>query len=282
MLKPIKRLLQEKLKKKLSKQELSLLPSSYQKIGDIVILNLKKELWKYDEQIGKFLLKKIPSTRTVCRRINFITTKHRKPSLKVIVGSKKTETIHKEHGIIYKLDVNEIMFAKGNLNERKRISKLVKKDEVVVDMFAGIGYFSIGIAKTSKPKRVYSIEINPVAYHYLWENIRLNKLEHKNFPIFGDCVVEISKLGRVADRVIMGLLPSCKEYLVDAMKVVKPNGIIHYHGIAKKEEWKKLLEDVEIAAEVEGVKVKVLKKVKVKSYAPKVYHFVLDCKILET
>lgn len=281
MLKSIKRLLQEELKG-LSKQELSLLPSSYQKIGDIVILNLKKELWKYDKQIGKILLKKIPSTRTVCRRTDFITTKHRKPSLKVIAGDKKTETIHKEHGILYKLDVNEIMFAKGNLNERKRISKLVKKDEVVVDMFSGIGYFSIGIAKTSKPKRVYSIEINPIAYHYLWENIKLNKLEDKIFPILGDCIVKIPKLGRIADRLIMGLLPSCKEYLVDAMKVVKPNGIIHYHGTGKKEDWKNLLEDVETAAEIEGFKVKLLKKVKVKSYAPKIYHFVLDCKILET
>lgn len=281
MLKPIKRLLQEELKK-LPKQELSLLPSSYQKIGDIVIVNLKKELWKHDEQIGRILLKKIPNTRTVCRRIEFITTKHRKPSLKVIAGDRKTETIHKEHGIIYKLDVNEIMFAKGNLNERKRISKLVKKDEVVVDMFAGIGYFSIGIAKTSKPKKVYSIEINPVAYHYLRENIKLNKVKDKLISILGDCVVEIPKLGRIADRVIMGLLPSCKEYLVDAMKVVKPNGIIHYHGTARKEEWKKVLEDVETAAEIEGFKVKLLKKIKVKSYAPNVYHFVLDCKILES
>ena len=281
MLKPIKRLLQEELKK-LSKKELSLLPSSYQKIGDIVILNLKKELWKYDEKIGKILLKKIPRTRTVCRRTGFITTEHRKPSLKVIAGDRKTETIHKEHGIGYKLDVNKIMFAKGNLNERKRVAKLVKKDEVVVDMFAGIGYFSIGIAKTSKPKRVYSIEINHVAYRYLRENIKLNKLKYKITPILGDCIVEIPKLGRTADRVIMGLLPSCKEYLVDAMKVVKVNGIIHYHGTAKKEDWKKLLEEVETVAEIEGFKVKLLKKVKVKSYAPKVYHWVLDCKILET
>lgn len=281
MLKPIKRLLQEELKK-LSKQELSLLPSSYQKIGDIIILNLKKELWKYDGQIGKILLKKIPSTKTVCRRIEFITTKYRKPSLKVIAGDRKTQTIHKEHGIVYKLDVNEIMFAKGNLNERKRISRLVNKDEVVVDMFAGIGYFSIGIAKTSKLKKVYSIEINPVAYRYLRENIKLNKVKDKIISILGDCVIEIPKLGRIADRVLMGLLPSSKEYLVDAMKVVKLNGIIHYHGTAKKEDWKKLLEDVKTAADIEGFKVKLLKKVKVKSYSPKVYHWVLDCKISET
>ena len=277
MLKPIKQLLQEELKKKIPDEELFLLPSSYQKIGNIVILNLKEKLWKYDKKIGKIILEKIPDTKTVCRRTDFITTQHRKPALKIIAGEKKTETIHKEHGIIYKLDVNEIMFAKGNLNERNRLSKLVKKNEVVVDMFAGIGYFSLGVAKTSKPKKVYAIEINPIAYNYLKENIKLNKVEDKIVPILGDCIVELPKLGRIADRVIMGFLPSCKEYLIDAMKVIKLNGIIHYHGTTK--DWEELLDDVKTAAEIEGFKVESIEKRKVKSYAPKIYHLVLDCRI---
>lgn len=282
MLKPIKKLLQENFENKLSEKESSLLPSSYQKIGDVIILNLKEELWKYDKQIGQFLLGKIPDTRTVCRRTGFITTERRKPQVKIITGDKNTETIHKEHGIFYKLDVNEIMFAKGNLSERKRITKLIKDGETIVDMFSGIGYFSIGIAKFSNPKKICSIEINSKAYNYLCENIRLNKVQDKIIPILGDCVVEIPNLGRIADRVIMGLLPSCKEYLIDAMKVVKPSGVIHYHGTAEKEEWKGLFEDVETAAEIEGFKVELLRKVRVKSYAPKIYHWVLDCKIFET
>jgi len=277
MLKPIKKLLQENFKEKFNRKELSLLPSSYQKIGNIVILNLKEELWKYDKQIGQFLLKKIPDTRTICRRTGFITTEQRRPQLEVIVGDKNTETIHKEHGILYKLDVNDIMFAKGNLNERNRITKLVTKNETVVDMFSGIGYFSIPIAKLSNPRKVISIEINPVAYHYLCANIKLNKVEDKVIPVLGDCVVEIPKLGRIADRVIMGLLPSCKEYLIDAMKVIKQNGVIHYHGTAKY--WKELFDDVKTAAEIEGFKVELIRKVRVKSYAPRIYHLVLNCRI---
>ncbi len=277
MLKPIKRLLQEQLEGQLSKEDLSLLPSSYQKIGNIVILNLKEKLWKYDKKIGKIILEKIPDTKTVCRRTGFIKTQHRKPALKVIAGERKTETVHKEHGILYKLDVNEIMFAKGNLSERNRISKLVKKNEVVVDMFAGIGYFSLGVAKNSKPKKVYAIEINPVAYKYLKENIKLNRVENKIISILGDSVVELPKLGRIADRVIMGLLPSCKEYLLDTMKIIKPNAIIHYHGTAK--DWKELFENVKTAADINGLKVKLIQKNKVKSYAPKIYHWVLDCRI---
>jgi tRNA wybutosine-synthesizing protein 2 len=279
MLKPIKQLLQEELKNKIPSEELSLLPSSYQKIGKIVILNLKEELWKHDKKIGSIILKKIPDTKTVCRRTDFISTKYRKPAVKVIAGEKKTETIHKEHGVLYKLDVKEIMFAKGNLNERNRISKLVKKDEVVIDMFAGIGYFSLGVAKTSKPKKVYAIEINPAAYKYLKENIKLNKVEDKVVPILGDSVIELPKLGRIADRVIMGLLPSCKVYLMDAMKVIKSNGIIHYHGNAI--DWRELFDHVKIASEMYGFKVELIKRIRVKSYAPKIYHWVLDCKILQ-
>jgi tRNA wybutosine-synthesizing protein 2 len=278
MLKPIKLLLREKLREKIPEKELSLLPSGYQKIGNIVILNLKKELLKYDKDIARIILESIPDTKTVCRRTGFISTIHRKPALTIVAGEKTTETVHKEHGIFYKLDVNEIMFSKGNLSERKRITKLIEEDEVVVDMFSGIGYFSIPIAKTSKPKKVYSIEINPKAYNYLLENIKLNGVENKIVPILGDCVFEVSKLGRIADRVIMGLLPSCKEYLIDALKVIKSNGFIHYHGTAK--DWKELFEDVKTAAEIEGFNVELLEKVRVKSYAPKIYHWVLDCRII--
>jgi tRNA wybutosine-synthesizing protein 2 len=279
MLKPIKKLLQENLNE-LSKKDLLLLPSSYQKIGNIVIVNLNKELWKYDRKIGRIILENIPDTKTVCRRTGFIIGRTRRPQVKVIAGEKNTKTVHKEHGISYKIDVNEIMFSKGNLSERNRLTKLVGRNEVIVDMFAGIGYFSLPLAKYSQPKKVYAIEINPDAYHYLNENIKLNKVEDTVVPILGDCVIEVAKLDRIADRVLMGLLPSSKEYLMDAMKVVKKNGIIHYHGVTKENEWKQLFDDVKVAAELYGFKVELLKKIKVKSYAPGVYHWVLDCGIL--
>jgi tRNA wybutosine-synthesizing protein 2 len=278
MLKPIKKLLQENLNE-LSKKELLLLPSSYQKIGNIVIVNLNKELWKYDRKIGRIILENIPDTKTVCRRTGFIIGRTRRPQVKVIAGEKNTGTVHKEHGISYKIDANKIMFSKGNLSERNRLTKLVGRNEVIVDMFAGIGYFSLPLAKYCQPKKVYAIEINPDAYRYLNENMKLNKVEDKVVPILGDCLIEVAKLGRIADRVLMGLLPSSKEYLMDAMKVIKKNGIMHYHGTAKENEWKQLFDDVKTAAELYGFEVELLKKTKVKSYAPKIYHWVLDCRI---
>jgi tRNA wybutosine-synthesizing protein 2 len=277
MLKPVKKLLIDNLD--IPKSKIPLIPSSYQKIGDIIIFNLKEGLENYGKDIGKTFLKKIPNTRTVCVRTGFIKNQFRQPQVKVIAGNKNTETIHKEHGVSFKIDVSNIMFSKGNLNERKRITKLVNDGEVIVDMFAGIGYFSIGIAKFSEASKVYSIELNPISYQYLCENIKLNDVQDKIIPILGDCVVEIPKLGRIGDRILMGLLPSSKDYLLDAMKAIKPNGIIHYHGTGKKEDWKKMFEDVETAAEIASFKTELIRKVKVKSYAPKIYHWVLDCRI---
>ena len=276
MLEKIKILLQQNLENKLSKKELSLLPSSYQRIGNIIILNLKPELQKYGNDIGKIILGNIPKAETVCTRTGSIKDTYREPQMKIIAGKKSTKTIHKENNIIYNIDVNNIMFSKGNLAERKRIISQVKQGETIIDMFAGIGYFSLGIGKFSKAKKIYSIEINPNAFKLLKQNITTNKINNI-VPIYGDCIIKIPKLEK-ADRILMGLLPTSKDYLLDSMKAAKPNTIIHYHTTGKKSD--NLFEDVKIAAKISGFNAKLLKQKKVKSYAPKVYHYVLDCKII--
>lgn len=281
MVKPIKQLLNEKLK--LPKKEQTLLPSSYQKIGDIVIINIKPPLWKYDKKIGKIILGNIPNTRTVCRKTDFIKGKFREPNIKIISGEKNTETIHKEHGIEYKLDVAKIMFSKGNINERQRLIDQVSEGETVVDMFAGIGYFSLGIAKFSEAKKIYSMELNPESYHYLWENIKLNQVTDKVVPMFGDCREEcesLSEMGRIADRILMGLLPTPKEYLDSVMKIIKNHGTIHYHSTLGKEEgYEKLMMEINTIALRYGMQVELINFKEVKSYAPNVNHVVLDVKI---
>lgn len=267
------------MREKLAESELSKLPSGYQIIGHIIILNLHPEIINRKKIIAREILNFISHAKTICIKKGSVHDQYRKPSIEYVLGKKDFEVTLIENKCKYKFDARKIMFSKGNKYEKLRIVKLVKPNEIIVDMFSGVGYWSIPIAKFSNPKKVYSIEINPTAYHYLCENIKLNNVRDKVIPIHGDCVVEIPKLGRVADRVIMGLLPSSKEYLLDAMKVVKTNGIIHYHAISKKDNWKELLEDVKTAAEIEGFKVKLKRKVRVKSYAPKIYHFVLDCEI---
>ncbi|MFB6089203.1 MAG: class I SAM-dependent methyltransferase family protein [Candidatus Aenigmatarchaeota archaeon] len=265
----VKDMLKEKLENNLTESELNKLPSGYQKIGDIIILKLKEGL--PEEEIAEILMDEIPNTRSVCKYTGEIKGEFREPQVRVLAGDENMEIVHKEHGCKYKFDISKIMWSKGNLKERMRIAKLVENGEAIVDMFAGIGYFSVPIGVHSNPEIVYSVEKNPVAFKYFKENIRLNKIQDKIKPFNGDCSDVVPGLNVKADRVIMGILPSPKEYLPAAMKILKGGGILHYEGTAKEPE--KLIEEVEERVEknfeVENVS-------NVKSYAPNVYHYTLD------
>ncbi|MHA1410291.1 MAG: class I SAM-dependent methyltransferase, partial [Candidatus Odinarchaeia archaeon] len=168
--------IKEELKEQIPSTLINKLPRGYQRIGDIIILTIKNELMKYKTLIAEKTMKLVPYCRTVCLKKGGIKGEFRKPNIEVIAGDSNTEVMHKENECIFKFDVRKIMFSKGNISERKRIASFVKENETIIDMFAGIGYFSINIAKHAKPKKIIAIELNPVSYRYLLENIKINKL----------------------------------------------------------------------------------------------------------
>ncbi len=280
--------LAEKLKGKLNEEELGLLPTGFQFIGEIVILNLKPELTKHEKDIGDAVLCLLPRFKTICVRTGAITGKYREPQIEVVSGILNTETIHKENGCIYKLDISKLMFAKGNVSERARLSKLVAPGEVIVDMFAGIGYFSVPLGKLSKAGKLYSIEWNPEAFHYLNENIKLNKIENVE-TFFGDnreIVPKLVEKGIRADRIVMGLLPPPKDFISTALSIAKRGTVIHYEDILSSEEdkRKKGIEETigyfKEEAGKKGMKVELIHVQRVKGYAPKLDHYVLDVRIV--
>ncbi|MFX0067859.1 MAG: class I SAM-dependent methyltransferase family protein [Promethearchaeota archaeon] len=271
------------LEGELNENLLELLPRGFQRIGDIIIVNIHKELLPFRQSIGSNLLSTVPKCRSVCVKIGGISGKHRTPNLEVVAGDKNTETIHREHDCLFKLDVKRIMFAKGNISERRRLADLVRDGEVIVDMFAGIGYFSIIISRHANPKAIHAIELNPISYKYLCENILLNKVNEKIHPILGDCSIEAPKLATTADRILMGYLPSPRDYLPAAMNITKPNGtIIHYEGLMHKTDPPTvLLEEIEDVALDFGKIAKLRNWKFVKTFAPNVYHAVLDVLVEE-
>lgn len=278
--------LRKKLIRKLSKEELDILPRGYQIIGKILLIRLKPELLKHKKIIGDAIVHIFPYVHTVCllKGIKRVT---RKPDVEIIAGCKEhepapsTQTLHKEHGCQFLLDVSEVMWSKGNKQERMRLTKLVKKNETIVDMFAGIGYFPIFIAKYCKPKKVYAIDINPKAIEYLRKNVWLNNVEDKIEILQGDCRRFSKLLENAADRIIMGYLFDTEKFLPSALKIAKNNSVIHFHRTVKSNEIKKLREKIMEIGKRNKCNIKILMTKRVKSYAPKIWHIVFDWKIVK-
>ena len=275
--------LAEKLKEKLDNKELELLPAGFQNLGEIIILNLKSELTKHKKIIGEKVLELYPKVKAVYNKQGEISGEFREPELVFIAGDKKKKEAEVlENGIKYKFDVTKLMFAKGNLNERVRIAREVKPGEIILDMFAGIGYFSLGIGNLSLAKKIYSIEKNPNAFKYLNENIKINHIG--NIESFNDdnrkIIDSLVEKGIKADRIVMGYLPPPKDFLAYALKISKKGTIIHYEDLLIDEklgeEEKRVMNFVKEEASRFGFKVKLIKLVRVKNYKPRVGHYVLD------
>lgn len=272
----------EKIKKSLSTtvppELIKNLPDKWEKIGEVVIIRLPDELKRYKEQIGK-VYSDVLECKTVLQDISGISGVYREPDVEFIYGTTMTETIHKENGIKYKLDPQKIMFSSGNMDERLRMAQVSHKDETVVDLFAGIGYFTLPIAVHGRPKTVFACEINPVAYNYLCDNIVLNKVASIVEPLLGDNR-ETAPEG-VADRVVMGYIMKTDRYLPVAFRCLKDSGgVVHYHDVCPNKFFPdrplKILQEV---AGKYGREAKLLTFKHVKSYAPRVSHVVLDVEI---
>ena len=270
--------LKDSLKGFLSETELASVPSGWQVLGDIIIVFIPEILEDKKTRIAESLLSMYPKCRTVVRDFG-IEGQFRQPKRELLLG-RETETIHKEHGCFFKQDVTKVMYSKGNLEERKRMSQ-VGEGEVIVDMFAGIGYFSIPMAVHSRPKKIVGIEINPESFAYLKENIRLNKVEDIFVPVCGDC----SKFAPegTADRVLMGYVGTTHHYLEPAIKALKKSGgILHYHETVPESLARtRPQERIEKAACALGKKVEILETHRIKKYSPGVLHVVVDARIFE-
>ena len=281
-----KKKLSEELSNLLTVSELSFLPRGFQTLGDVIILKLKPELFSKKEIIGKAYLGLLPSIRSIYLNKGKITGAFREPEeIEFLAGINNPIVEHKEHGITYRFDITKIMFSKGNLKERKILATLVKDGEIVVDMFAGIGYFSLPIGKHSNAEKIYSIEINPNSFKFLIENIKINHLEEKIVPISGNCKEEVLKLsdsGIKADHVVMGVFPAPIDYIKTALTLTKEKGtIFHFEGVVEKEDYMSLFNEFNDVAMSQSYICDLKSYRIVKSYGPKLYHVVLDIFVLK-
>ncbi len=228
----MKRTLKAFLAGRLEPQELRLLYRSFDVIGDIAVIRVPEALRKRSRMVAEAVMQANKQVKTVLLQTSPVSDEFRLRKLKWVAGERRTETVHKEHGCAFKVDLANCYFSPRLSYERMRITQQVQPAEVVVNMFAGVGCFSIIIAKHSQPGRVYSIDLNPDAVHFMLENVLLNRVHSRVAVIRGDAKSVIQKsLRNCADRVLMPLPEKAYEYLDHALLALKPaGGHIHYYA----------------------------------------------------
>jgi tRNA (guanine37-N1)-methyltransferase len=227
----LKKTLLELLSEVLSPEELPRVYGSFDIVGDIAIIRLSSGSQKNAKKVADAVMRVHGNVKTVLAQTSAVGGEFRLRHLTYVAGENRTSTLHRESGCVFSVDLDNCYFSPRLSHERARAASLVKPGETVVNMFAGVGCFSIMIAKHVNSARVFSIDVNPAAVNLMQENIKLNRVYGRVIPLLGDAKTTVERqLKGQADRVLMPLPEKALEYLPAAVSALKPlGGWIHVH-----------------------------------------------------
>ena len=273
-------MLKKTLEDVLSEKESEELFSAFDQVGDIIIIRIPDSLLSKKEIIGKTLLEQVKTAKSVFYQASSVEGDFRTRDLEILAGEDKTETEYKEFGCRFIVDVEKAFFSPRLSTERDRIADLVQEGETVINMFGGVGMFSI-IAAKRKKCTVYNIDINPIAAKLCEKNIELNKLAGKVISIHGDAAKNVEeKLKDKGDRVLMLLPERSDEFLDSAILAAKNDGIIHYYSHIHADDKSKAAKLSEKHySEITPVKSNILDSKIVRAVGPRYYQTVVDVRI---
>ncbi len=245
------------------------LPSSFDVLGTKALIRLRPELFGTQHEIGEAILKANGGLDSVFRD-DGVHGEYRIRKLTLIAGRGGTETSVSEYGLRFRLDVSRTFYSPRLAVERRRVSSAVEGGECILDMFAGVGPFSISAARARRDVAVTALDINPYALSYLKENAALNRAENIECHLRDSMTFES---GTQFDRIIMNLPQDGERFLRKALSLVRKGGSIHYYERAR---------DSGIAERVSSLEstfdgLRVLGARRVKSYSPAegIYHLLL-------
>ncbi|MEM4700040.1 MAG: class I SAM-dependent methyltransferase family protein [Candidatus Nezhaarchaeales archaeon] len=248
-------------------------------VGDIAIIKVPSELAEYRFSLAEELLRELPYIKAVFRQCSPHAGDYRLRGLEWLAGERKTTTIHSEHGCRFKIDLARAYFTPRLSYERLRVASLANEGELVFNMFAGVGCFSILLARL-KMAEVVSVDLNVDAARLMAENVSLNKVRGLVHVIHGDSrSLGLAGEGSWADRVLMPLPLKSLEFLDAAIHASKLHGVIHFYGEAvgtKDEALRRTQLSVERRARELGAKVRLLGGRVVREVGPRTFQVVLD------
>nr|WP_321497027.1 class I SAM-dependent methyltransferase family protein [uncultured Methanolobus sp.] len=231
--------LKDGLKGKIPEKKLENLPNRFDIVGDIAVVSIPDELESYKEEIASIIIGKMQNIKHVLNKVSKLEGNKRVADFEIIAGN-STETIHKEFGFSYKIDLMQSFF-NGRLSyERKRIASMVKTGENILVPFSGVGPFAIPAAETAAS--VVAVEMNGAACNFFTKNCRLNKLEDKIHIINADAKSIPNLLKTEFDRAIIPTPYGMDHFLETISPLVKEGGFIHFYTFKPKEQIPELIE----------------------------------------
>lgn len=250
--------LRDALRGKIPEKKLALVPHAYDVTGDIAVIEVEKDIEKYEKIIAEALLKLNKNIKVVLKKAGAHSGPFRTQKMIVLAGEDRKTTVHKENNVRLMVNVETCYFSPRLSTERRRIIDLVKPGEKILVMFSGVAPYPIVLAKNTLASEIYGVELNPEAHEFGLKNIELNKV--KNVKLFcGDVKTVVPKLNVEFDRILMPLPKTADEFLKTAIAAAKPNAVIHFYDFADEREFpdssiKKILKEYKAAKILNSVK----------------------------
>jgi tRNA (guanine37-N1)-methyltransferase len=213
---------------------------------------------KEKKKFAENLLQEQKAIKTVLEKKEKIKGRLRKLSTVFVAGENTKEVLYRENNCAFRFNVDETYFSPRLSNERKEIASKIKKDEIVLVMFAGVAPYSIVIAKNSKAKKVFSNELNRQANKYAELNISLNKLKDKIELVPGDANKIHEKIKQKFDVIVMPRPQLKDSFLKEAFLLSKKGTRIYYYDFCKEEDISLIVEKVKDEAKKAKKKIKIL------------------------
>ncbi len=251
------------------------LPSSYDIVGDIVVVKIPDSLEPYRKPLGESLLKLHKNVNVVLEDRG-VEGDFRVRDVVHLAGEHRTSTVYKEHGSEFAIDLTKAYFSPRLATERMRVVEKVQPGERILDMFAGVGPFSVLIARNVDVDKIYAVDMNPDAVELLRKNIRKNSVGKKVEAIEADARGVKVKV----DRVIMNLPHSARDFLDHALKSLDHSkGYVHYYEVISTEGLETLESALTDIIKKLGFHAKVIDVREVRTYSASKVHVAVDLEI---
>ncbi|MCX8197024.1 MAG: class I SAM-dependent methyltransferase family protein [Candidatus Micrarchaeota archaeon] len=269
--------LRDALKGKLTESEIRSLVTSFDIVGDIAIIEVPSQLSKKEKLIADAIFKVHRNIKVVAKKISGTKGRYRIRPVKIILGEKRTHTVHKENGIELELDLNKVYFSPRLATERNRIASLIRGKEKVLVPFAGVGPFAITIAKKAPQAKIVGIELNPAAVEYFRNNVKRN--DCTNVEVIQADVKKVlpGEYRGWADRIVMPLPKDAPNFLPYVLPCIKKGGILHYYSFENSKNPYEAAEDtIQKSAREHGKQASIIFRRIVRPYSKDIVQIVLD------